>query len=236
MICPNCRQDVAPIVRGVRSYCTACGGSMPFTAAPEAVNVAGQPAKVGGGIAKAFGWFVLGLGMLVTLGMGAVAGALFTAATALYVGGFFAVLTLLVAIPLLLAGKKLQESGASRELQARERAVLALAAKHRGVLTVPNVARALEIQDADADALLTALAKRPDGKVTLEVDDSGTITYVFRDLVAAAAPQQRVRVGGEGWRVPNAEPAKPGARVIDAELIEEEAAQEADAAARRMTR
>ena len=237
MFCPNCRQDVVPIVRGVRSYCTACGAPMPFAAAPEAVNVAGQPAKVGGGVAKVLGWGALTAGMLALLFFALIGWVLGTTAT-LWVGGFFAVVALIVALPLLLAGRKLHQAGETREQAARERAIFSLAAQRRGVLTATEVARALEIQEDDADATLTAMAKRPDGQVSLEIEDSGTITYVFRDLVASTAPQgSRVRVGGEGWRVPSEAQAKPQPRVIDAELIEEEAAEaEADAPGRRMTR
>ncbi|APR85232.1 Hypothetical protein A7982_10581 [Minicystis rosea] len=237
MICPNCRQDVVPIVRGVRSYCTSCGAPMPFVAASEAVNVAGQPAKVGGGIAKVLGWGALTAGMLALLFFMLIGWVLGTTAT-LYVGGFFAVLALIVALPLLFAGRKLHQAGETKELAARERAIFALAAQRRGVLTVASVARALEIQEDEADATLTAMAKRPDGQVSLEIDESGTITYVFRDLVAATSPHaSRVRVGGDGWRVPSEATAKPAPRVIDAELIEEEAAEaEANVPSRRMTR
>lgn len=220
MICPSCRQDVVPIVRGVRSYCTACGAQMPVLAAGEALNVVGQPARVGGGIAKFFGWLVLA-GGLVLFAFLAMIGWALSATVPLYIGGFFAMIAAMVALPLLFAGKRLARAGEDKQALARERAVFSLAAQHRGVLTVPSVARALEIQDADADALLTNMAKRPDARVSLEVDDQGTLTYLFRDLVVAQPPQ-RVRVGAEGWRVPAAPEAHAQPKVVDAELIEEE--------------
>jgi hypothetical protein len=234
MICPSCRQDAAPIVRGMRTYCTACGAPLPFTAAPEAVNLAGQPAKVGGGIARVLGWLVLGLGTLVTLAMGSLAGAIFAGSTAAYVGGFFGVLTLLVAIPLMLASRTLRKSGESSQLAAREQAVVALAARNRGVLTAPVVARALDISEESADATLTVLAKRPDGRVSLEIDDGGNLTYLFHDLVAAGDPRSRVRIDGEGWRMPTAPSKAAEPRVIDAELVDEE--QPPAEAPRRLTR
>lgn len=225
---------MAPIVRGVRSYCTACGAALPFTAAPEAVNVAGQPAKVGGGIVKVLGSMVLFAGLFLS-GLLAVIGWAISAAPLLYIGGFFALVTALAALPIFFAGKKLTQAGHDSTRAARERAVFALAARNKGVLSVAAVARALEIDEATADALLTGLAKQPDGRVTLEVDDSGALTYVFRDLVASTSPASRVRVGAEGWRVPApAADAKP--RVVDAELIEEQAEHEAEVPARRMTR
>jgi hypothetical protein len=235
MICPSCRQDVAPIVRGVRAYCTACGAPMPFTAAPEAVNLAGQPAKVGGGIAKALGWLTLGGGLLLAMFIALIAWALPFAGFLFYVAGFFAVVAALVAVPLLLAAKRLEQKGESRALAARERAVFALAAQQRGVLTVKAVARALEMQEEDADALLTGMAKRGDG-VSLEVDDNGGITYVFRDLVASGGAGSKVRIDGGGWRVPQAARVDAEPRVVDAELIEEEEAARGEAPGRRVTR
>lgn len=221
----------------MRTYCTACGAPLPFTAAPEAVNVAGQPAKVGGGIARFLGWGAVSVGMVMALFFAFLGWALSTAVPTA-IGGFLLFVSLLVAAPLLFAGRKLRQSGETSELAARERAVLSLAAQQRGVLTVPGVARALGMPDADADALLTTLAKRPDGRVSLEVDDNGNITYMFRDLVAAriATPAARVRVQGQEWRVPAAGAAQPQPKVIDAEFIEEEAAAEADVPARRVTR
>jgi hypothetical protein len=220
MICPSCRHDVVPIVRGVRSFCTACGAQMPVLAAGEALNVVGQPAKVGGGIAKFFGWLVLAGGFAIFALM-AVIGWAISVAVPFYIGAFFAVVATLIAAPLLFAGNRLSRAGEDKQALARERAVFALAAQHRGVLSVPSVARALEIQEADADALLTAMAKRPDARVSLEVDDQGTLTYQFRDLLVAQAPE-RVRVGAEGWRVPAQPEAQAPPKIVDAELIEED--------------
>lgn len=234
MICPSCRQDVAPIVRGVRAYCTACGAPMSIVSAPEAVNVAGQPAKVGGGIVKALGWLAVAGGLVVALLFALLAFAV-GSVVPLYFGGFFAAVAAIFAIPLLIAGRSLRRAGDAKEHAARERAVFALAAQRRGMLSVATVARALEMAEADADALLTELAKRPDGRVGLEVDDNGNLTYVFRDLVAAGAPAQKVRIDGGGWRVPSEAQAPGQPRVVDAELVEEEAAA-AEEPARRMTR
>jgi hypothetical protein len=234
MICPSCRQDVAPIVRGVRTYCTSCGAALPFTAAPEAVNVAGQPAKVGSGIVRVLGTLVLVGGALIAMFFGFLAW-LFSAAVPLYFAGFFTVVALIAALPLFFAGKKLSEAGDDSKRAAQERAVFTLAARQRGVLTVATVARALSIGEPEADELLTALAKKPDGRVSLEVDDNGGLSYVFRDLVPATNPASRVRVSADGWRAPAPPPeAKP--RVVDAELVDEEAAAEAEAEAHRLAR
>lgn len=233
MICPSCRQDVAPIVRGVRSYCTSCGAQMPFDAAPEAVNVAGQPAKVGSGIVRVLGSLVLAGGFVLAAILALIASAI-SATPLFYVAGFFAVVATIIATPLFFAGKKLSDAGDEKKRAAAEKAVFALAAQRRGVLTASVVSRALEIHETEADALLTALAKDPDGRVSLEVDDNCTLTYVFRDLVASTSPASRVRISDRGWRAP-APPAEPKARVVDAEIVDEEASDEVEAP-RRMTR
>jgi hypothetical protein len=233
MICPSCQREVVPVVRGARATCTACGAALPFLAAGEAVNVAGKPARIGGTVASALGWVVLACGILLTSVLGGLAGLIFSAATALWVGGFFGGMTLLVALPILLAGRSLRRSGEGRQHAAREQAIFTLAAQHRGVLTARAVGRALDVPEADADALLTGLARRQESGVSLEVDDDGGLNYVFRDVVAATG---RLRVPDEGWRVPEAgqAAAAKAPEIVDAELVDEE--ESADPARRRLTR
>jgi hypothetical protein len=104
---------------------------------------------------------------------------------------------------------------------------------------------------------LTAIAKRPDGRVTLELDDDGGLSYLFHDLVAtgrvrvadarfadaryADARFADARFAEARWQptagaVPSriAAPGSPP-RVIDAELIDEEVSAPAEPA-RRMVR
>jgi hypothetical protein len=207
MICPYCHQDAPSILRGVRAYCTACNAPRSLATAGEVVNVAGQPARVGGGVASALGLVALVVGALVAFAFGTIAALLFTTAAALWVVGGVAFFTLLVALPLLFGGRRLSQAGVDRARAAHEHAAFALAARHRGVLTVREGARALSIREEEADALLTALARRPDGRVTLEVDDDGALSYVFHDLRPVEAPRVRVV-------------EKP--RIIDAELVDED--------------
>jgi hypothetical protein len=209
MTCPYCRQDAPVVVRGVRAYCTACGAPRSLAMAPEAVNLAGQPAKVGGTIAGTLGWAALLVGLAVTLVLGGIASVI-SGGAALWVGGFVLFCTLAVSIPLIAGGRRLQRSGQDRARAAQEHAVFALAAQRRGELTVRDVARVLSIRESEADVLLTDLARRQDGRVTLEVDDNGGLSYVFHDLRAArvaAPPPVRIAVPP---------------RVIDAELIDED--------------
>src|SRR5215831_9232001 len=74
--CPRCGQEAPVVMRGLKAFCTVCGaprtplGSMP-------VNVAGQPSKVGGTIAFAFGWLVLVIGLHIAFLVGSVLQAIF---------------------------------------------------------------------------------------------------------------------------------------------------------------
>jgi len=226
MTCPRCHQDAPTIVRGVRAYCTACGAPRSVASAADAVNVVGQSAKVGGGIASVLGWLALSIGLTISLGLGALAYLLWAMTGALFIGGSVTVLTLVVALPLLLGGRHLSQAGEDRARAAHENAVFGLAARRRGVLTVREVAGALSVREDEADSLLTTLAKRPDGRVTLELDDDGGISYVFHDLRPSAVARVRVPAGGPGAWAPAAPTrvtaAAPEPRIIDAELIEDE--------------
>jgi hypothetical protein len=227
MICPRCRQDAPTILRGLQTYCTACGAPRSITDAPDAVNVAGQPSQVGGTVARVMGWLALVGGLFVALLIGALFQAIFPAGIVGWVVGVpIALLTLILSLTLILGGRKLKESGEDRSRRAREQALFTLASRHRGVITVPDAARALSIPEAEADALLTTLAKNPDGRVVLEVDDSGRLLYMFPQIATSGqrvnVPPPKVRVASP-WQEP---------RVVDTELAEEEAAAAAPGAHR----
>jgi hypothetical protein len=209
MLCPHCSEDVPPIVRGVRAYCSVCGVEQPLMAVPGAVNVAGRPARVGATVAAALGWLVLFGGGFFALLLGGLV-SLVSAQAGLFVGGAVGGISLLVWLALILGGNRLRRAGDDRTQSAQERVLHALAAQRGGALTARQAARALSIPEEEADALLTAMAKRHDGRVTLEVDDGGGISYVFGDVLV-------------GRGVARARVAAPAtARVIDAELIEDD--------------
>ncbi len=229
MICPSCKQDAPTVIRGMRPYCTACGAPRPLMAATDAVNLAGQPAKVGGEVARGAGYVALFGGAVLALVLGGVFQALFH--TGLLVAVPVALAALLVSLPLLLGGRKLRRSGDETARSAHEQAVIALAARVGGVVTAREAASRLSLTEEQADALLTEMAKRPDGKVTLEVDDAGVLSFHFRDLLAA----RRVRIEDPPPR-PRVVASVPPPRVIDAELIEEEDAAAPEARARRTVR
>jgi hypothetical protein len=65
-------------------------------------------------------------------------------------------------------------------------------------VTAADAARALGVGIAEADAMLTALAKRDPERVAVDVDDEGVVWY--RVSAAPGEPLPRIRVG-DGVRV-----------------------------------
>jgi hypothetical protein len=214
-------------MRGVRAYCTACGAPRSLIE-DTPVNVAGQPSKIGGGVATVAGITVLVVGSLIALGVGALLH-LIVPTAGFVVGGILASMSLFFAAMLLWGGRTLSRSGAERERVAQEQAVWAIARKRGGSVTPADLARALSISEADADAILTAMAKRADSRVTLELDDDGTLRYEVRDPSV-----RRVRVG-ERKRVATDARAPDANAVMDAEF-EAEAEEEAREAEKRQRR
>src|SRR5256885_2140612 len=80
-------------------------------------------------------------------------------------------------------------------------AIMGLARARGGVLTATEVAESLRLSTQDADAFLTELAKRGDGKTSLEVEEDGRLVYLFPDYAPANArtrfavePASRARI------------------------------------------
>lgn len=229
MICPNCRQDAPTITRGLGVYCTACGAQRSILNTSTPVNVAGKTGKVGGTVAGVVGWIILLVGLLVALTVGGLFQAIFPTAIIGYIlGGFLGGISLLAGLGLIFGGKKLRQTGNVSERNAREEAVLAIAARRGGSITAADLAKSISIPEAEADALLTEMAKRPDGRVTLEVDDDGALRYEVRDLMrprrARVVDAIRSRVQAPQNRI--------DPRDEDEALAEDEAAR-ADASAQR---
>ncbi len=225
MRCPNCRQDAPTIVRGVRAYCTACGAPRSLLD-DTPVNVAGQPSKIGGGMASVIGWVILIAGGLLALTFGALFQILIPSMIIGYVvGGFVGGLSLLFGLLFVLGGRMLWKTGKEREQGAHEQAVFAVARRNAGSVTPAELARAISISEVEADALLTRMAKRPDGQVTLEVDDDGTLRYFVSDAVGRRIGGARVRVG-TGARVSSG--GADDDALAEAEMGEEEARRRAE--------
>lgn len=204
----------------MRTYCTACGAERSILD-DTPVNVAGQPSKIGGGVARVVGWLILLSGSLLGLTIGSIIQAFIpTMVIGWILGGFIGGLSLIMGLFLVLGGRMLQQSGKQTEQSAHEQAALAIAARHGGSVTPAELSRAVSITEAEADALLTAMAKRPSSRVTLEVDDDGTLRY----YVDAGARRPRVRAT-TGARIGMAETMKSD-HLAEAEMASEEEAEE----------
>lgn len=213
-MCPHCRQNAPVIYRGVLSYCTACGRPrVPLTG--TALHMAGQPSKVGGSVARAFGWLVLFGGLAFALLIGALFQAIFPAAVVGFVlGGILGVASIALGLLLLRGGSSLRESGVEKERWTRQQALFALAANRGGMLTALDVSQALGLPHGEADAFMTRLAKEDPEHVRLEVDENGTLFYLFPRHAPAGArvAGPGVRVGDEPWGEEEAGPEGESAR------------------------
>jgi hypothetical protein len=157
------------------------------------VNLAGKPSKVGGAVASIAGAVVLLVGLSAALGLGLLLYALVTAPVALAIALPIALVVLVFGVVLLTGGRSLSRSGASAERSTREQALLALAA-HRGAVTAAEAAQALGMGVAEADGMLTALAKRDPERVKVDVDEQGGVWYRAA-IQIGDTPDARVRVG-----------------------------------------
>lgn len=190
-MCPHCGRDAPIVFRGALPYCTACGGLRPPLSS-RFLNLAGKPSKVGGTVASVIGWLVLLVGFSAAFGLGLLLYVLWTVALALAVALPIALAALVMGVALLVAGGRLRRSGRDTERATREQALLELVA-HRGAVTARDAARALDVGVADADAMLTGLAKQEPDRVTVDVDEQGVVWY--RALPAAGSEfDARVRV------------------------------------------
>ncbi len=188
------------------------------------MTYAGKPSRVGGQVARFFGWLVMALGGFAALVISLFFGWIFPSTAAPWVGGgIAAVLTLLIALPLLLGGKKLDQDGAKKEDSTRMQALFALAANRGGALRAHEAASALGVTAEAADALLTRLAKEQPDDVTLDVTEQGELVFGFPRLAPPGRSwgtgwgQRFAEIDAAGARI--APPAEP-VRVVDADFEE----------------
>ncbi|MBX3216461.1 MAG: hypothetical protein KF850_30775 [Labilithrix sp.] len=211
-MCPRCRQNAPLVYRGVSAYCTACGAPrMPL--ANTSVNLAGQPSKVGGTVARVFGWLVLAGGWSLAALFGGLLFAFGAELAAAIVGGPIALIASVVAYALLRGGRELKKSGDDTEAATKNQAIFALANARNGVLKAWDVAQMLQVTPKEGDDILTRLAKEHPDHVTVDVDDDGNVLYRFPAIhwgglpqmapnahvrVQAPPPQARVAPGSDG--------------------------------------
>jgi len=155
--------------------------------AGTSVTLAGQPAKVGGTVARVLGWIVLAGGLLLASLFVVVFMAINAAAAAGWIGGSTALVTVLAAGILLRSGKQLVKSGDSEELATKKQAIFALANTRGGILRAVDVAQMLHVSPAEGDAILTQLAKEDSDRVGVDIDDDGNILYRFSNAMWASA-------------------------------------------------
>ncbi|MBL8718814.1 MAG: hypothetical protein JNL79_22720 [Myxococcales bacterium] len=183
-MCPHCRQNAPIVYRGVLAYCTACGAPRPPFSA-KSIDLAGQPSKIGGAVARVFGWAALIGGLLLS-------GTVIAVFQALWPAGFLGwalgvpigLLALIVGGLSLFGGGKLSKSGALAQRDARFEAVYAMAATRQGVVTAVDVGRTLKMSTDEADRVLTEMTKVYPDYVSLEVDDHGGLFYKLAGIGA----------------------------------------------------
>lgn len=215
-MCPNCKQNAPIVYRGTLAYCTACGAPRPPFSA-KSVNLAGQPSKIGGSVAKFFGWLILGGGLLLALSLGIFFQLLIPAGAVGYAFGIpIGLVSLVVGLLVLFGGKKLETSGIETERAAKFDAIWGMAVARGGVVTALDVGRSLNMPVDGADQILTEMTKKHPEYVSIEVDDNGNLFY----KLTGVAEQQGARFGVK-YRVE----ADGRVRIAD-ELADGRAAQE----------
>lgn len=128
----------------------------------------------------------LGVGVLV----GAIVGAATGSTAGLTVAAVIAGLGIGTGALGLWESRRFSRRAGRLERTVSEHRVLALAEESGGALQVTDVARALRLRSADAEAILDALVDEV--RVSMQVTDDGEIRYVFRELTEAGPPRVRV--------------------------------------------
>ena len=207
--CPRCGRDAPLVYRGIVPQCTACGALRPPLSSPS-VNFAGKPARVGGLVAGVAGWIVLLVGCAVALGLFLLFGAFQLQAIGLALAVPLAIVSLLVGALLVWRGGALRRRSAVTEHATWRDAVLGLAA-HRGAVTAAEAAMALGTSVAQADAILTELAKREPDVLAIDVDDDGVVRYRIARL--GAEPPVRIDASADEAAEATADEAERAAHV-----------------------
>ncbi|MBX3270300.1 MAG: hypothetical protein KF729_08560 [Sandaracinaceae bacterium] len=218
--CPHCHAIAAVIERRGTTVCAACGKPRVGTVTlggdrPSVVAVtkgaAGKRAGTDAMLSRARGRTQRGFGVL-SLATGIVTAALLAMIVPGAAGVALAVIAGLFGVGVgaltIRAGARNMERARGLDARAERAAVEELARARGGALTAAEVAGALTMKEADADALLTSLVG--DGsRVDVEVSDEGVVSYVFHDLRPRPA---QVRVESAEDEALEAAPAPARAR------------------------
>jgi len=199
MPCPHCHQNAPVVYKGVFAFCSACNEPRaPFSA--KALAFAGQPSKVGGRVGRAIGLLLLIFGLLAAAGLVLFFQLLVPDKNIGYAIGLpIALISVVVSSLLLISSNRLRRLGSDVERQTQLEALYALAVNRGGTLTPLDAGRALRIDIARTEALLSELAKTQPEHVSLEFDDSGQSFYLFSHAGTRPHPfGAKYRVGSEG--------------------------------------
>lgn len=189
-MCPHCGREAPLVYKGVVPTCTACGALRGPLTGPS-VNLAGKPSRVGATFASVLGWLVLTVGGSVSLGLFLLFFAFGATTVGLAISLPMLLLVLVAGIALVRGGSSLGNKAEKLEQSTRDQALLAMAA-HKGAVTATDAAQALGIGVAEADALLTSLAKRDPDRVAVDVDDQGVLWYRVSPGPGEPIPRTRV--------------------------------------------
>jgi hypothetical protein len=175
--CPKCGQRAPIVLHGLDSRCAACGAPRFLLAAPN-VSLAGQPSRVGGIAATIAGTSVLVLGLSIALGLWFLLHGL-SPMVGWGVAIPVATASVLFGLLLLLGGNRLRKHGTERQEQVQLDAVRALVQHRQGPISALEAASALQLPEAQVDAILTRLAREKATAVTVDVDAQGHVVYDF---------------------------------------------------------
>jgi hypothetical protein len=178
-------------------YCTACGALRAPLATPS-INLAGKSSQVGGTVASVAGWLTLLIGLSLELGLALLLAFLFSWTVALVLTLPLALISSVIGGALLRSGGSLRRSGIAKERAVHDQALLSMAG-HHGPVTATDAARLLNVSIAEADAMLTELAKRDPDRLSVDIDDDGIVWYRLANPFAipipgVPLPSDRVRI------------------------------------------
>jgi hypothetical protein len=109
-----------------------------------------------------------------------------------------AIVSLFFGLILVLGGRKLRGHGARRQRTVELEAARAAIAHRNGMITAAEAARALDVTEEYADALLTELSRDTNVEVNLEFEDDGRVRYVFdRPAERFRVLEERAALAGE---------------------------------------
>jgi hypothetical protein len=196
--CPNCRQPAPIRLEGLEAICTACHRKRSVFGGTS-LDLAGKPQKVGGIAARVAGWLGLALGTFASVTVGGIV-ALLGQWLADYptpgyvIGAVMWLCTVGLSLTAIVGGRKLSAAGKSAQQDKQRQAVYALARHRNGIVSAKDAAASLGLAVVEADAFLTKLARQPGENILVDIDDDGSLLYLFENgqVARETAKWQRI--------------------------------------------